>query len=96
MFVPGTNVGELKMAAIAEFKLEVAPARVRLLLKAEGGGASKLLDSSTQLDQSVEGASVLVEVLREWRARSHFAPPPSNTPSHTLLPFCTPLQPCRT
>ncbi len=62
-YTPGTDVYQLKAAIIAEFKLEAAPARVRLLLKAAGGGEPVPLDSSEQLRQCVlEGSCVVVEV----------------------------------
>jgi hypothetical protein len=62
-YAPGTDVYQLKAAIIAEFKLEAAPARVRLLVKAAGGGEPVPLDSSEQLEQCVlEGSCVVVEV----------------------------------
>ena len=62
-YAPGTDVYQLKAAIIAEFKLEAAPAHVRLLLKAAGGGEPVPLDRSEQLRQCVlEGSCVVVEV----------------------------------
>jgi hypothetical protein len=64
----GADADDLKRAVVAELELGVPPARVRLLREAEGGGALVPLDGRRPLaGQGVlEGASVVVEVLREW------------------------------
>ena len=64
----GSDAGDLKKAIVAEFKLDAAPNRVRLLLEVGGGGAPVPLDSCEKLaGQGVlEGSKVVVEALGSY------------------------------
>jgi hypothetical protein len=74
----GADASDLAKAVITEFKLDVAPYRVRLLREAEGGGAPVPLDSRWALAEQgvVEGTSVMIEVL-----------PPISSPPPPAPPF---------
>ena len=76
-FEPGAGPDELKKAVIAEFEQGAAPARVRLLLKTEGSGTLVPLVSRkqvAQMEQSVEGTFVTVEVQAYSECSGAFAP----------------------